>query len=338
MYPLTHSNRGTIAPPAASTDLVGVKLANGGRTEYLTFTARARVTISVAAITAILNRGSVWSLFPQVVLDENGDQRQFVHGRVLRFVSEMSAPSALSATRLTSLEVGTTMLEETARMYFSHPMSLDPTETAYIEQNIQQTLLASVRQAVNLATNLTTPGAGTVVIDQVSVDVLQSFRKVKQGDVPPFFVPTSRELIVPITGALTAYPIPLLTTKPVRHLIVSQETTTVGEVGDIITRFALKGDYTNIVGPSSVSYADWVLAQEYEFGGAVVSANRAHMGFNFQRYGRLSNVFSPVQDANLRLEVDANVSASAGNSQLRITLFELSRDPGVVAEKVPFQY
>ena len=180
-------------------------------------------------------------------------------------------------------------------------------------------------------------GPATVAISNVTFSVVQNMEKPTDSALSrPLFIPTVRQQIIPVNGANPAIIEYLRTANPIRAIVLSQEAATDGEVSDIINRFTIRGDYKDIVGPSSMSYADKALDSEFEFGGAVISSNRSHLGFNFQRYGRLSEVLNPAQDANIRVELDAQPSAGAGASTVRLTVLELLRDPYVTAEKLPF--
>src|SRR3970040_678280 len=75
------------------------KVLKGMRTWAVRMTARAEVDVSVGAATALRNRGSVWALFDEVGIEQNGDENVLLDGRMLRFMSEFFAPSALSAVR-----------------------------------------------------------------------------------------------------------------------------------------------------------------------------------------------------------------------------------------------
>lgn len=336
MQKLARNPRGALVPvPGERTP---IRLVNSARTNYITLVARATATIAGAPAASIRNRGSVFALFDEIVIDENGTDKMVIDGRVLRFLSEMYAPSALSAKRLASTAVGVTQLEEAVRIYFSQPLALDPLETAFVEADSRQVLNVSVRAAAQ-ATQNTRLGETNTVISGVTINVIQAYEEPGANGVnAPLFIPTARQQIVQIAGAVSQQPEFIRTTRAIRAIVVTQETTTVGEVGDIITSLALRGDYRTIVGPNQMSFKDLLLDSEFEGGGAVVSSNLAHLGFNFQRYGRLSDVLNPQQDTNLRFEFTAAPSASAGTSQIRITLLELDRDPRVTAPAVPFPY
>lgn len=322
-YRLTRNKRGAIAPVAGERQFS--KLVNGVQGHYVDVVVRATVAISVANATAVLNRGSAWSLFDEVGIEENGTDRMIMHGRVLRFLSEMAAPSALSATRLTSPNIGTYNLEESARIYFAHPFAANPRETAFREHDQRQDLRAFAKLSSNAAAALLTVGGATVAVTAVSISITHGYDK-DERDLP-YFIPRIYQQVVQVTGTNAQLPEYIRTNNALRALVVSQETTTVGEVGDVINALALKSDTRDIVGPNPVKLAELAYASEFDFGGAVVSTNKAHVGFNFQQWGRLAYLLTPGQDVNLRFEFDVQASASAGTSQIRITRVELEADP-----------
>lgn len=334
MQKLSRSPRGVIIPNGS--ERTPIRLVNGARTSFVDVVGRATVTISVAAATAILNRGSVFAFADEIVLDENGTDRCIATGKVLRFASEMSAPSALSAKRVSSTAIGTYQLEEMIRIYFAHPLALDPLETAFVERDARQALNIQVRTNATPATTIATAGGATVVVTNIKWTVIQAFEKPGPGGlVAPLYVPTIRQQTAQINGAVTQQVEYIRTTNLIRQMVISQEVNGV-EVSDILNSFAFRGDFRDIIGPSPMDYNDFALDSEFEFGGAVISSNRAHIGMNFQRYGRLSDCLNPAQDVNVRLELNAQPSATAGQSLVRTTVFELTRDPMVTAPVIPF--
>lgn len=336
MQKLTRSPRGILIPNG--NERTPLRLANAARNSFLTVIARCRVTVTVAAATASVNRGSVFALADELVLDENGTDRSICNGKALRYASEMNAPSALTATRLPvgAVPVGVYLLEEAARFNFAHPLALDPLETAFVERDSRQAFNFVVRQAANPVANLVTAGPATVVVDQVTFSVIQGFEKPgARGIVAPLFLPTIRQQTAQVNGASAAQIEYIRTANPIRMIILSQEVGGI-EVSDIIKNVTLRGDYRDIIGPAGMTANDVLLDSEFDFGGAVISSNRAHMGWNFQRYGQLSEVLNPAQDVNLRFELNVAPSATAGQSQIRTTIFELVRDPNVTAPTVPF--
>jgi hypothetical protein len=343
MFPQLISPRSTGLALAQAADRVPAKLVNGARTSGVLLIARATVQISVGAATALRNRGSVWSLFDRLYINENGRDVSTVRGNVLRYASELQAPSSLSAQRVSSTGVGTYVLEEAAYFQFAHPLSLDPLETAYTERDTRQDFSVQFTMAQSFAGKLATAGGATIVVTGVNVDVIQDF-ELQQGNgaTAPLFIPIIRETIQQVTGDVAADPIYIRTTNAIRQFIISQEDSVLGEVGDILRGFKLKGDYRDIIGPTPITLSDLLLRGEFGFGGAAISSNKAHVALNFQRYGKLSQVLNPAQDSNLRFEISALPSvtgvAAGGTSQIRVTSFELFRDPAVTAPVVPFAY
>lgn len=335
MQRLTRTPRGAIVPNG--NERTSAKLINGARTSYIDIVGRATVQISVAAATAVLNRGSVFALLDEVVVQEAGRDRIVVDGKALRYSSEMAAPSALTAKRLNSTAIGTYQLEEMVRIYFAHPLALDPLETAFMERDARQDLSVQVRQAANPAARLATAGGATVAVTGVSYTVIQGYERPDspQGFKPPLFIPTIRQQTAQINGSVTAQVEYLRTTNVIRQILLSQEVAGV-EVSDIVNSFSFRGDYRPIIGETPVKFDDALYSAEFDYGGAIISTNRAHWGVNFQRYGKLSECLNPAQDVNLRFEFNAQPSATAGQSQVRITVFELERVPGVTATELPF--
>jgi hypothetical protein len=336
---LVRSSRGTILPVAGG-DRAFVRLAAAKRTNYVSLVARGQFDQSVGAATSIRNRGSIWAAFDEVVLDENGQDMHVYRGPVLRMISEALAPSALSATRVTSTAIqAATQLREHARMYFAMPFGLDPAETAFVERNPGQLFQVGVRLAATPATRLVNPGANTSALTNVSVTVLQGYDNPNPDGTldAPLFIPMVRQLgLIPVAAASSAQVVDVRTTNLCRMIIISQETTTEGEVSDIINSFVFRGDNKTLIGPNVSRWDDLLLDNEYELGGAVLG-NASHLPIMFQRYGRIGDSLNPSEDVNIRFEFNVQPSASAGASQLRITLVELVRSQ-VTAKTIPFSY
>ena len=339
--------RSSIAPrgvlnPVAGAGRAPIRLINGVRNAGVFLVARATVTVTVAAAGVLRNRGSVWALFDEIVLDENGTDKMIVRGNVLRYASEMVAPSALSAVRA-ALPVAVYALEEAVYLPFADPLSFNPLETAFVEHDARQALNVQFSVNANPVAKLYTVGGATVVVSAISVTLEQDYETPGQnGITAPLFIPTIRQQIANVNGDVTQQPEFLRTTNLIRKIILSQEDSVLGEVSDILRSFALRGDFKPIIGPAPMTVNDLLLRSEFGFGGAVVSSNRSHVGLNFQRYGQLSECLNPAQDVNLRFELSALPSvvgvAAGGTSSVRITSFELFRDPAVTAPTVPFAY
>lgn len=342
MFTLQRNGRPTITPSAG--ERKGSRLIQGVQSQYVTLAFRGELVIAGGVADALRNRGSILAAFDEVGISADGDDVQLFDGRVLGFASEMAAPSARSVKRVTSTAAATYTLEELVRVYFAHPFAAIPRETAFREKDKDVLFEVFVKLAAGAATVqgqrlAKVSGVVTATLQTLSVQVFHAYDPFETA--APVFIPTVRQLREVVPGSNTKHEIFLETTKPLRQIIVTQETATDGEVADIINKLALKGDFGDIIGPEQVDIDDLILDAEYEFGGAVTASNRSHIGFNFQQHGRLASILTKEQNHKLRLLVDDQVSvAGAGTSRLIVTLFELERAgwESVVAKEVPFPY
>ena len=133
-----------------------------------------------------------------------------------------------------------------------------------------------------------------------------------------------------VSGADKALDIFLRPYNYLRGLVLQQDTT-IGEVSDIINGLQLHGDRREVIGPEMNDWSLLTQAQENDWGGNILGAP-AYLYVNFQRGGRLGNVWNPQQDSNLRLTVDCQPSVVAGatTSTIRVAMLELERDPAAV--------
>lgn len=319
------------------------QMQNGVRNTNIWLRVTATCAIdNTADATAVLNRGSVLALLDEIVLDENGTDRMVIDGRALRFYSEMLAPSALSATRVTVVTKNKSYaLEEMVCVNFAHPLSLDPLETSFVEHDVRQRLNVSFRPAANFVARLFTVGSAVVTVTNLNIEVLQEYDLAPASGIKqPYFIPRIVQQVENVTNTNAAQRAYIKTTNMIRAFVVAQRGTTLGEVGDILNGFVLRGDTRPIISAQS-NIAAYLLRQEFTMGGAVVTANRSYFGINFQRYGQLSECLNPGQDTNLRFEFSVQTSAAdTSGSQLVITSFELVRDPALCAplDKIPFRF
>lgn len=314
------------------------RLINGVQTHYVQLRANSSISITTA-VTRIRNKGSVWAMWDFVGIDENGRDRVLLDGRVLRAMSEAFAPSALSASRLTSTATGLTTLVESARIYYAHPLAAAPAETVFKERDPRQVLQVFGQLRADggnggLATGGTfsIPATPTLQIEHGYDDIT--------GELP-VFVPSIRQQIVPVSSNNTQLTEFIKTSNFIRAIIIQQDSDE-GEVGDVISALALRADGDDIVGPGQVPWDDLCRGQEFELGGAVYATGvsygqSSYCVFNFQQNGRLAQVVSPAL-LNLRFEFNAATSGQTGatNAKIRITILELERVAGLVTETIPF--
>lgn len=326
MYRLQRNPRSNIVTVAG--ERAFSRLINAVSSNFVTLVFTGSLAISVASATNIRNRGSILACYDEIGIDENGTDRHIYDGRVLRVLSEMAAPSALSAKRVSAVTVATYPLEECVRIYFAHPFAAVPRETAYLERDTKQLLQVFAKLNASAKDKLATAGAATLALSSLVITVTHGYDKNEPN--LPEFIPAVRQQIVSVDSANPQLPEFLKGSNAIRQIVVSQEGTTIGEVSDIINSLVLRSDDTDFIGPGKMDWDDLQLEQEFEFGGAIVASNRAHLGINFQQGGRLSSVVSPAQLNNLRFEFDCqpSVTAGAGNSKIRITIVELLRLEG----------
>jgi len=306
------------------------RLLGQGQSAFLTVVVTGLLAITVAAATASLNRGSIMAAFDEMGIVENGKDRQFIDPRILRYIAEAAAPSAPTAVRLTALGVGNTQLRETFRVYFAHPFSLNPRETNFLvrDPTADFSFFHKLNGVANGVAKIVTAGAATVTLTGVTVKVQQSMDEFEGAR--PLFLPTVRMVTQKVVGADSALDIFLRPNNYLRALVVQQDSN-LGEVSDIINKIQLHGDRREVYGPEMNEFSLLKQAEEYEWGGSMLGAP-GYLLINFQEGGRLTNVWNPTQDSNLRLTVDCQPSVTAGvtTSTIRVAMLELERDASAV--------
>jgi hypothetical protein len=314
------------------------RLINGVQSHYIQLHTTMTISITTA-VTRIRNKGSAWASWEFIGLDENGRDRCLMDGRVLRYMAEVFAPSALAATRLTTTGTQLLTLEESARLWFAHPLAAAPAETVFKERDPRQTLQLFAQLRADSGTSELVTGGGITVNTTSAIDIEHGYDDVT-GELP-VFIPSIRQQIVPVASANTQLTEFIKTSNFIRAIIIQQDSDE-GEVGDIINALALRADGDDIIGPGQAKWIDLIRGQEAEFGGAVfttglANGGNAYLAINFQQNGRLANVVSPAL-LNLRLEMNVSTSAQTGatNSKVRITIYELERVAGLVTDKIPF--
>jgi hypothetical protein len=299
------------------------KLLGQGQSAFLTVVVAAVLGVTVAG-TGILNRGSVLAAFDEMGISENGGDRWNVDPRVLRYISEIAAPSSTTAVRATGAGIQTTNLRETFRIYFAHPFSINPRETNFIvaDPALDFQFYHKLSKTNNGVANII--AGGTATLTNVVVKVSQKLDEY-EGDRPKF-IPTVKMLSRKVTGADSQLEIDLRGRNYLRGVVIQQDTN-IGEVSDIINSFRLLGDRRQLFGPESVDFAMAQQEAENDWGGAVLNAP-AYLYINFQDGGKLTNVWNPAQDSNLKFQFDCQPSPTAGvtTSTIRVTLLELERD------------
>jgi hypothetical protein len=139
-----------------------------------------------------------------------------------------------------------------------------------------------------------------------------------------------RQIQQDIVAANAALKIDLRGNRFVRGIAIQQDSN-FGEVADMINGLVLRGDNASLFGDRPIAWNDLVQAQAYEYGGALPPG---YLFIDFCRYGRLSTMWNPVQDTNVRLELDVVTSARAGG-RVRVAMIEYERTPSTTTA-IPF--
>lgn len=298
-----------------------------GQTLFLTVVITAVLDVTVAG-TGILNRGSVMAAFDEMGIVENGRDRQNIDPRILRYIAEAAAPSALTAVRATGAGVQTTTLKETFRVYFAHPYSVNPRETAFIVRDPSADFSFFHKlSGTNNGVAKVVAGA-TATLEDVTVKVSQEFDEYETER--PAYIPTVRMITQKVTGADSTLDIFLRPNNYLRGIVIQQDSN-IGEVTDIINAIQLHGDRREVIGPEMYDWDTLIREAEADWGGNVLAPGGYYL-INFQKHGRLSSVWNPQQDSNLRLTLDCQPSVTDGvtTSTVRVALLELERDPTAV--------
>lgn len=300
---------------------------NNKRTERYQLRVTANVT-PLAVLGNARNRGSVLALLGDIGFNDGGTDKIVMDARLARFIAEAMAPSALPATRLNAGSGALQALEETVPIFLSAYKTQNPNETKYVEVNKQ--LQQQVFMTPNaLAANIT-DGAGGATIAALQATVEQVYDDLV--GTPPWLSAYTRQIVQNVAAANATLKVDLRGSRYVRGIAIQQDTN-VGEVADIINSLVMRGDRDTYIGQQGIPFRDLVLGAAYEQGGAIFANPAGYLWIDFARYGRLSTLWNPYQDTNLRLELNVQPSAAAGatTSNIRVAMVEYERTATTVA-------
>lgn len=331
--------RQAIAPLANITAITGQKavtdMRNGMRTLGVMVRLTATVTVGVAAVTAIRNRGSILAFVDSIGITENGVDKVLYNGRLAGFIGRVNqVVETPSAVRMTSTAVGATNLDETVFIPFGPAWQVNAGDSAFIERDPRASLQVFVNWNPTTAKMVTIGGASftigtpTITVEQVYDDERQAKR--------PLFLPFYREQTFTVSSSGQQAPMYLKTSRWIRALAIQQDSD-VGEVGDIISNIILRGDNRDIIAPPGASVERLARLGEC-YGLARALNDPGYLWLPFTHGGRLSNSISPVNDSNMRLEFTAAPTAAAGatSSLIRVGILELERVGGLTADTLNF--
>lgn len=302
---------------------------NNKRTERYNLTVTGQVDITVAGA-GLRNRGSILAAISDLGFIDGGADKVVYDARLARFVGECMAPSALPATRLGGVGVqAATLLRETVPLWLASPRSINPNDTKYTEANKQlaQEIFITPQRTIGRLSG----GAPTGTITNLRVDIEQVYDDLV--GVPPLLTSYVRQISQDVAGANNALKLDLRGNRYVRGIAIQQDTDQ-GEVSDIINSLVLRGDNQAIFGDRAIPFRDLVEHAQEEYGGAVV-AQLGYLFIDFQRYGRLSSLWNPGQDTNLRFELDVTPSVGNTSSKVRVALWEMERTAATLQGDLP---
>jgi hypothetical protein len=297
------------------------KADNNVRTERCQLRVTGQVDITVAGV-GLRNRGSILAALTDIGWSDGGENIVQADARCMRQIAEVLADSTLPSVRLAGAGVqAATLLEEIVPIFFSAYRTQNPNETKWVEVNKQQDQRPFIVPQ-RLITRLASGGAlaGTVTNVQATVETVYD-EAVGQK---PWLSPYIRQIVAQVAAANPNQRIDLRATRYLRGLLIQQDTTGEGEVSDIINSVILRGDRKSIIGDGGVPFRDLQQAQAYEMGGALPAG---YLWIDFARYGRLSTLWNPNQDTNLRLElnVQPSVTGTPVSSLVRVIMVEYEK-------------
>lgn len=292
---------------------------------------RLRADIDIVGGTSIgtvRNRGLISALIRRENINENGDRSTQVDPRVAKVFAAAMAPQTQTQVAALADDVpqANTILEDFVPLHLALPLLASPHETNFLERDPDQDLdLEFETQPVPL-TALVSGSDAAMVVNSFTAEIGQKIDRVT-GSLP-FFIPLYRQVAQRvITGAVTDEEIPLKVNGFVGMLIVQQLGGAAYETADVITRMELKG---SAVKHFEGRFTDDFMRQfhETQFGGDIPAG---YTVYNFLENGRLSGIHNPIQDPDLKLVVDADVSALGGTTQVNVWALELNQDPAITA-------
>ena len=321
--------------PAATAD--GVRATTNGDNNKRTERYQLRVTANVTPVAALgtnRNKGSVLALLTDLGFNDGGTDKIVMDARLARFIAEALAPSALPATRLDATSAVLQALEETVPIWLSAVGTGNPNETKYVEVNKQ--LQQQVFITPNRLASRITSGAGGATIAALTANVEQVYDDMV--GTPPWLTAYTRQVVQDITGANASQKVDLRGSRYVRGIGVQQDTSGVGEVADIINGVVMRGDAHTYIGQNAVPFRDLILGNAVEQGGAISSTPAGYLWIDFCRYGRLSAMWNPYQDTNMRLELNVQPSVTAGavSSSVRVAIVEYESTAATLS-KLPIE-
>lgn len=296
-------------------------LIRGVKTHALLFDVLADVTIAGAAGGAVQPEG-LQSLIDFVRLSENAVAKTEVPGPLLAYLTNRDQLLASPIGALANADAqANTLLRGVFALRFATLIAADPGETAFVELNSAVPAQVRIGAVLNQAAALIT-GAG-LVVNRLSVGVYQEFDPITQT--MPLFLPRILPLnAVPVpVGAQNRFVIPIVPDE--NHRL---ESVIIRSVRNGLTDDNLWNGPLTLRGDSDRRYLEDVeprviLAQSRATFPGIEVTRPGWLELHFRKYGKLSEMFKPGENVNLRIE--AAVNNPGGDAQFQV--FQIGREP-----------
>lgn len=295
-------------------------------TEELIFDIRAVVTIAGGAADGAVLAESVQNLINYIRIYEGGEPIFEISGRALFQLTERESAKALSGVVLASGGIGGPFtLRQQLRLRFAHPLAVNPLETALRPIDPDGEFYLEVEWAPDRKLAMVTAANDrTFTFASTVLRVQQVHDPVAYAAVKPLFLPRMRRLDQVVAAASSDLELALKSTRHIRAILLHQISDLVST--DLVSRFNLADDARNY---ENQAYAETHHEMEQsDFGGATDQAG--YLFFNFQRNGRLGNIWSPGQGAHPKFTL--TVTHPGTTDLVRAYVFELLKVPGITAD------
>lgn len=318
--------------PLVTTGRKSVILDNEKRNNRLRIRVSAPVTVTVAAAGAVKNGGSLFGAFSLAITENGYDFMRLMPGWVYKQIAEYDAGQPLDFARLASgAAIGVYQLYEEFDIPFSKTRQAISRETCYMEANPRTTWAVTAIRQPNALESLVTPGAATVVLGDITVEVTQVYAD-GPGQPLPLFKPGFQPLELPINGASSNAPLEFLISERVSDIVFlafaedAAGGTLVTSAGQIINSLAFygTGDGEMLMGPALIPFRSLVASQR-EIAGGNVGFGNGIFQYSLMPDGMLSDTIDPNRFANLRAFFNAQPLAAHTNSRIYVAVRTLER-------------
>lgn len=313
----------------------------GVRTYHFDVVIEGTVTIDVADADAILNGGSLVSLFDRIGITENGRDVCDWPATMMHALTQVCAARTPGDVNITAVAQGVYNLRSIIRIPMRWPWGV-AAETAYIEADPTQNTFVFLVPRSNLSTAngyLVDPGnSGTAAITNLRVTAYQTYDDLSLVS-PPFFVPQFRTVQQTVASGGQDVPFYLRTVQLLRGIML-ETTNTAGGFNQlltpgVVTGLRLKDDLRTYIGEPMVNPLDLQLMESLIYGGNVIG-QQADTFIDWQTWGQLSKVYNPARAGNnLRFEVNQAVPGGSSNNLMAAGLIELVRIDGRTRPGLP---